>query len=194
KGGMAALRAALPGLYPNRRYVRSASRAQGPVLELFAPTRQRVPLHTKVRLLISFEDSPHHFELTGQVSYLRGSYGVSAEPGVGVSFEGDDKRLASEMIAFCAGKPIDQGTASRPPVQTQIRCRFLAGLHKVSGRVLDLSTGGLFVTAPRVPGIKVGAQLSLQLNPRIFGLWGKRVAVRVLWQGEKGGEYGFGAR
>src|SRR5689334_9965443 len=114
--------------YPTRRYVLSASRSEGGVLELFAPTHTKLPLGTPVRLMIDFGDSPHRFEVEGRVSFLRGgSYGVSPEPGLGISFDGDKKRLASEMLAFCAGKPLSQGTAARKRVRTQIRCRFVAG-------------------------------------------------------------------
>jgi hypothetical protein len=181
--------------FPTRRYVLSASRAEAGSLELFAPTHHKLLLSTPVRLVIDFGDTPHRFELVGRVSFLRsGAYGVTPEPGIGVSFEGEHKRWAAEMLAFCAGKPLDQGTAARRRVPTQIRCRVVAGPERVSGRVLDLSASGLFVSAPKAPAIKVGSNLLLHFNPGLFGIGGKRLEVRVLWQGEKGGFFGFGGR
>ena len=181
--------------YPTRRYVLSASRAQGSALDVFAPTHTRLPIGTTVRLAVGFGDSPQRFDLHGKVSYVRGgSYGISHEPGLGVTFESDDKRAASEMLAFCAGKPLSQGTASRKRVPTEINCRFKTGSHAVQGRVLDLSTSGLFVNSPKIPNLKIGSSIQVKLDPGWFGLGGQSVSVRIMWQGEKRGLYGFGGR
>jgi Tfp pilus assembly protein PilZ len=180
--------------FPNRRYVLSTSRAEGTNLELFAPTAQRVPLGRRVRLMVTFEDAPERFELTGKVVFHRGATRNRDEQGVGVSFEGDDKKRAAELLAFCAGRPAVQGTATWQRFVTRIRCKVEGGSEAYSGEVLDLSLTGLFVSMKKAPKFKAGAKLQVRLKPSTLSFWGKAMDVKVMWSGEKRGLIGFGGR
>ncbi|MFN0061036.1 MAG: PilZ domain-containing protein [Myxococcaceae bacterium] len=181
--------------YPNRRYVLTTALAEGQELSIFAPTQARLPVGAPVRLAIDFGDVAQRFSVTGTVSYLRGPrYGASEQLGLGVAFRGDDKKTVAEMLAFCSGKPLEQGTATKRRVPTQIRCRVDSGKYLLSAEVLDLSTAGLFIATPKNAKLKVGSEITVQLEPGFFGLGGQKVDVRIMWQGEKSGAYGFGAR
>lgn len=181
--------------FPTKRYVLVSARAEGASLTLFFPTSAAVSQGVLVRLRVSFADADRQFELAGKVIFLRGgSWGIGAEQGIGVAFTGEDKRIAAQMFAFCAGKPLQLGTATCRRVPTRIRCRLRADGKSVKAEVRDLSSGGAFVAGPFTKDLRVGSDLQIQLEPGWFGLGGKRLEMRVLWHGEKGGSPGFGGR
>ena len=181
--------------FPTKRYVLVSARAEGSSLSLFFPTPVPAAIGAPVRLKVSFGDAPEVFELEGHVNFQRGNtWGIGAERGLGVSFTGEDKRLAAQMFAFCAGKPLNLGTSSRRRVPTKIRCRIRANGKSLKAEVRDLSTGGAFIAGPVTKDLRVGSDLEIQLEPGWFGLGGKKLDLRVLWHGEKGGSPGFGGR
>jgi len=181
--------------FPTKRYVLVSARAEGANLTLFFPTAAPVAQGSLVRLSVSFGDADQQFELAGKVTFLRGTgWGLGAEPGIGVAFTGEEKRAAAQMFAYCAGKPLQLGTATRRRIPTRIRCRLRLGGKSVKAEVRDLSTGGAFVAAPVTKDLPVGSDLQIQLEPGWFGLGGKKLEIRVLWHGQKGGSAGFGGR
>src|SRR4051812_21596102 len=102
----------IPVRYPSKRYVLASARAEGGTLSVFAPTDHPIPIGTKVRLDITFADCDNTFDLSGSVAFQRGyGRGVGQDFGVGVTFDGAEKRAASQMLAFCAGRPVSEGTA-----------------------------------------------------------------------------------
>src|SRR5207253_3085587 len=88
--------------FPSRSEVVRASRSEGANLELFVPTRQRLPLGRQLRITVAFADVPEVFELSGRVAFIRAGTN-NAEAGLGVSFEGPAKQAALDMLAFCTG-------------------------------------------------------------------------------------------
>lgn len=182
-------------VYPSRRYVLARLRAEGPSLALFAPTDRFVPLGSRVELRIRFADCDAAYELTGTVTFLRQqARGLSQDIGIGVTFDGEDKRAAAQMIAFCAGRPPDVGTAQTPRKELQLSCVVRLGQRAMSAEVRDLSSSGAFVAATSLPGVRVGSELVLQIAPLFSTFGGRRLEARVMWIGNKQGRAGFGAR
>lgn len=146
-----------------------------------------------MRLEIVLADSGSEYTLQGRVRFRRAGT-REVEPGVSVAFEGDDKRLASEVLARWAGKDPRLGSASSVRRPTSIPCVVRLRDRRVVAEIKDLSSGGAFVTRSRAPAFPVGTEVVLQIEP-IFSRWGgKRLAARVVWLGEKHGERGFGMR
>lgn len=182
-------------VFPTRRHLLSSSRVDGSNLSLFVPSDRFPATGTPVRLLLSFADSDLRFELIGTVNFHRPvSRGPTQPTGIAVSFEGNDKRSASRMLALCAGKSSELGSASSPRYGKSIDCTLRVGTKKMHAQVRDLSTGGAFVVAPSVIRIRVGAEVEIELSGGFLGIGAKKLAARVVWCGEKYGATGFGAR
>ena len=181
--------------YATRRQALSNSRSSGGDLTLFIPTSVRAPLETMLAIKVTFKDCDATFNVVGKVSYLRlAARGTTQTTGVVVTFEGDHKKAASELLAFCAGRPLNEGTAGAPRRPAKFGCIVHTTRHALKAQVRDLSTTGAFVAAPEMRGFKEGMDVVLQLRP-LVGTWGgRKVEARIMWVGEKYGETGFGAR
>lgn len=144
---------------------------------------------------ITLDDSVLSFQLTGKVDAQRiPQAGSRLEAGLGIVFTGDQKRAAAHMLAACAGRSLDNGTAidSRQPVDLSCLVRF--GASKQKAAVKDVSQTGAFIGSPRLKGLHENLELTINISP-ILGLFGgRRLRARVIWVGEKKGIRGFGVR
>ena len=166
--------------YASRRALLSAARTEGAVLSLFVHGSEHVAAGAEVLLEISVEDL--RFELEGRVRLQRAG-------GLGIIFTGERKRLASQMLATCAG-------TSELDLRHQVDVRCLIDLHgtKLKGALKDVSCTGAFIRAPRLAELRGHAELTIQLDP-IFGFFGGSVLkARIVWVGEKKGVPGIGVR
>jgi hypothetical protein len=179
--------------FERRDKVVRVSRHEASELEIFFPSRQRVPLGRHVRVMVSFSDAPDQFELLGRVTFVRAGTTSGAEPGVGIAFEGDGRKEAAVLLAFCAGSAGMEEKAPAKRVRLRARCRIMVGAERYDGEVVDLSSSGVFVTAPKVPRLKVGSKVGLQFKAGLLR-WGPLLELRVMWHGEKRGVNGFGGR
>lgn len=185
----------LPVRYPHRGAALASSRAEGSNLTLFVPGWVNLAIGADVVLEITFGDSDLHFEIEGRVSFQRKlPAGPRQQPGLGFSFVGAQKRPAAQMIAQCAGRASEDGTAmgTRHPVTLSCLVKFNGG--NLPAEVKDLSNTGAFIGAPKVRGLREDEELTIHLEP-IFGRWGGQILkARVIWVGEKKGMAGFGVR
>ncbi len=183
--------ARVPVHFPLRRSALAAFRTEGARLSLFVPTTVIAEVNQPVELAVTFGDCSERFALLGKVRW-RPVAGQA--PQLGVEFEGPAKLPVAAMIAFCAGRPLEVGTAGKSRFQVTIPCRIRAGSRTLTGQVTDLSATGLYVAAPERSRIKASQELRVQLEPRWLGLKGEWVDVKVVWLGDKLGHAGFGAR
>lgn len=185
----------LPVRYPHRGAVLSNSRAEGTNLTLFVPGWVNLAIGADVILEITFSDSELHFEVEGRVSFQRKlPAGPRQQPGLGFCFVAHQKRPAAQMIAQCAGRALEDGTAmgSRHPVTVSCLVKFNGS--NVPAEVKDLSNSGAFIGAPKLRGLREDEELTIHLEP-IFGRWGGQVLhAKVIWVGDKKGIAGFGVR
>lgn len=180
--------------YPNRRALLASARTEGAVLSLFIPGSEHVAAGTDVTLAISIESTELRFELQGRVRLQLAGHGARTQPGLGVALVGDQKRAAAQMLAVCAGRSLDDGTALDSRHDVDVVC--LVDLHgtRLKGAVKDVSSTGAFIKAPRLSALRGEADVTIRLEP-LFGRWGGRVLkARVVWVGEKKGMPGFGVR
>jgi|APLak6261666879_1056058.scaffolds.fasta_scaffold00604_2 hypothetical protein len=180
--------------YPTRRALLSHARTETSTLSLFVPGSYPVIAGASVTLDITIAGTELNWVLEGKVRLQLSGYGARQDAGLGVVFTGPQKRQAAEMLAACAGRAPDAGTALDSRHEVEVRC--LVNLHgkKVRGSVRDVSSTGAFIRAPQVAAMRGNAELTIQLDP-LFGLWGGRVLkARVVWVGEKKGMVGFGVR
>ncbi len=186
-------RRSIPIVFPQRRSALAAFRTEGARLSLFVPTTVPAAIEEPVTLSVTFGDCPNWFELTGKVRWRRDSArGMSQGAGLGVEFEGTEKLPLAAMVAFCAGRPLEAGTAGKSRYQVRIPCRIRALDRTVEGEITDLSESGVYVAAKI--RVKPGLDLKLQLDPKWLGLGGDWVEMKVVWVGDKVGKAGFGAR
>jgi hypothetical protein len=179
--------------YASRRALLAAAKTERGTLTIFVPTSRSVMQGAHVRLTITFGDADERFEMEGLA--LSGSRKLSRE-GVGgflASFQGDHKRRASEMIAFCAQRPLFMGTASRERFIIRKNCQLKLADRQISGELRDLSQTGAFVVGSQFGKIKEGEPVWLKVAS-LFGMGGTWLEARVIWQGKKGEERGLGLR
>jgi hypothetical protein len=180
--------------YASRRTVLSSSKTEGGTLTLFVPTTQRVVQGARVRLTITFGDSDGRFELQGTALTWTQAGGRDGVGGFLASFQGDDKRRAAEMIAFCAQRPLSMGTALRERLALRKSCQLELANQQIAGELRDLSQTGAFVVGRRFGKLKAGEPVRLKVASGLFGLGGTWLDARVIWQGMKGEEQGVGLR
>lgn len=180
--------------YSSRRAVLFASKTEGGSLTLFVPTQQRIAPGERVRLAISLGDADERFELEGTAMTWTQASGRDGVGGFIATFQGDPKRRASEMIAFCAQRPRSMGTASRERLLLRKNCQLKLGNAQLAGEVRDLSQTGAFVVGRQFARVKAGEAVWLKVVGGLFGLGGTWLEAKVIWQGMKGEEQGVGLR
>ncbi len=183
----------IPVVFPQRRSALAAFRAAGSRLSLLVPLELPSPREELVNLSVGFGDCPERFELTGVVRRRHEAQGAGREPDLGVEFEGPARLPLAEMIAFCAGRPLEADDPGKSRFQVQIPCRIRSGEQDLDGEVADISATGLFAAARLPATVGPGSGLRLQLEPQWLGLLGQWVSVQVVWLGQKLGRPGFGA-
>ncbi len=181
--------------FSNKRAALASCRSSDGALSLFVPTSDPIPAGTEVGLLVTFGDTPERFDLLGTVTWRRAqARGLGLEPGVGIEFSGGEKYRAAKMLAFCAGRPLDAGTAFERRVTAQVPVWVRVGQSSITGQVRDLSSSGVFVAGSAFSRLARGTDLVLQLNKGWLGFGVKELKARVVWSGYKNGLFGFGAR
>lgn len=180
--------------YASRRSVLSSAKTDGGTLTLFVPTTQRVVQGAPVRLAISFGDSDKRFELQGTALTWTQAGGRDGVGGFLANFQGDDKRRAAEMIAFCAQRPLSMGTALRERLALRKSCQLKLANQQFSGELRDLSQTGAFVVSRQFGKLKAGEPVWLKVASGLFGMGGTWLEARVVWQGKKDEEPGVGLR
>lgn len=181
--------------YPTRRAVLASYRLDGTTLSLFVPTEAEVALGSPILLDVAFGDCSQEFTLRGRVTWRRAqARGVRLEAGLGIAFIGGEKFAPAQMLAFCAGRPLELGTSQDPRVEAAIPCKVELGKHQLRAHVRDISNGGAFISLKGISGLPVGREVTLRLEPGLFGWGGKILRAKVVWSGDKGGMPGFGAR
>ncbi len=180
--------------YASRRSVLSSSKTEGGTLTLFVPTTQRIAQGARVRLTITFGDGDERFEFQGTALTWTQAAGRDGVGGFLASFQGDDKRRAAEMIAFCAQRPLSMGTASRERLALRKSCQLKLANQQLPGQLRDLSQTGAFVVGRQFGKLKAGEPVWLKVASGLFGLGGTWIEARVIWQGMKGEEQGVGLR
>lgn len=178
--------------YPNRRALLASARTEGGSLSLFVPRSHDITVGALVLLDISVDGTALRFELEGIV---RGQLAAAGgRQGLGIVFTGPQKRPAAQMLATCAGRALDDGTALDSRHDVHVRCLVNLQGKKLKGALKDVSSTGAFIKATPLSNLRGDAELTIQLEP-LFGLWGgQTVKARVIWVGEKRGEPGFGVR
>jgi hypothetical protein len=180
--------------YASRRALLSSAKTERGALTLFVPTSRAILQGSPVRLTITFADSEGRFELEGHALTGGRAIGRNGEGGFLASFAGDHKRRASEMIAFCAQRPLSMGTASRERLAIRKSCQLKLAERQVSGELRDLSQTGAFVVGQQFGKVKEGDPVWLKVAGGLLGLGGTWLEARVVWQGKKDEEPGLGLR
>lgn len=183
----------LPVHFRSRRLLLSSARAEGAALTLGVPSETWLPEGTQVQVELSLEALERR-TLEGVVQASPPAAWERGGRQLTVLFRGEAKRQAAELFAFCAGRPPEMGTASRPRYRTAIRCRVNARALQLKAEVTDLSATGAFVALRAAPGVRAGDSVELVLGTNLLGIGGSPLEARVMWTGEKGGVPGLGLR
>lgn len=180
--------------YASRRALLSSAKTERGALTLFVPTTHRVAQGECVRLAVTLGDADGRFEFEGTALTWTQSAGRDGVGGFLANFVGDHKRLAAEMIAVCAQRPLSMGTASRERLMVRRTCQLKLTDVKIPGELRDLSQTGAFVVGRQFGKRKPGEPVWLKVEGGLFGLGGTWLEARVIWQGKKGEEPGLGLR
>lgn len=178
--------------FPNRRALLASARAEGSDLSLFALGANDIPTGSDVTVEITVANTALFFELQGRVRMqVAAPFG---RPGVGIAFGGPHKRAAAQMLAICAGRAADDGTALDSRHDVDVRCVVNVQGARVPGALRDVSNTGAFIGTRGHSVPQNDTELTIQLEP-LFGRWGGRtLKARVVWVGQKKGVAGFGVR
>lgn len=179
--------------YPNRRVALASYRSLRGELSLFVPTPLPVAPGEEVTVEVSFGDCAQTFALQGRVTWRRESArGLGQEQGLGIAFAPEQKFKAAKMLAFCAGRPAEAGTAGEQRFVADVPCAVVVGGRRLRGSIRDLSATGAFVGAPAT--LTRGTELAIHIRSGWLGLGQRELKARVVWSGAKNGVFGFGAR
>lgn len=180
--------------YASRRALLTASKTERGSLTIFVPTAHRVLQDSRVKLTVTFGDASERFELEAVALETTRRMGREGHGGFLAGFVGDHKRRASEVIAFCAQRPLSMGTASRERIAIRKNCQLKRGERQLPGELRDLSQTGAFIVGEGLGKIKEGENVWLKVADGLFGIGGTWLEARVIWQGIKGEERGLGLR
>ncbi len=181
--------------FHSRRAVLSSFRAEGTAITVFVPSCIPVETGAKIRLLVTVEGLEESFSLSGTVAWKRDSFaGNEREPGFGMHISPEEKDPAVRLLAMCANRPAEQGTAQEKRYPSGLRCTVIHGVHCSDARLCDLSASGAFVNMSRLTPIREGNEITLRLNTGILGFGNAVLKAKVVWRGKKGNKPGFGAR
>ena len=179
--------------YHSRRALLSAIKTEGSKLTLFVASEITLPVGSAVGLGVAIAGTNQTFDLFGTVMNHAWAGAGSRSSGLTVLFQGEDKKHAAEMVAFCADRPPAMGTANSERFRIEVRCKVKGAQASCKGTIVDLSRTGAFVATPKITrGMQTGAHLRVHLDPGIFGLGGTWVDAKVIWQGDKDTQTGFG--
>ena len=177
--------------YPSRRAVLSSVRSQGSKLMLFVASDAVFRVGSRVELRVTIAGTSQAFKLVGTVLDHAWAGHRSRASGLTVSFQGEDKKHAAEMVAVCADRPPAMGTANSWRVDLAVRCKVKGIRGSSKGVISDLSRTGAFI-ATEMPRLQPGSPLRVQLEPSVLGLVGAWLDAKVIWWGDKGGRPGLG--
>jgi len=179
----------------NRRQILAAARAEGNGIYLYFGTSNPPSLGSRVNLRLVLSDTSEVLNVTGVSHAHRNLHHLPGQrSGVELKFEGEAKRQVARMLARCAGRAEDLGTARNARIDSKLGCSIQLGSKILDGQVKDLSQGGAFVAAPQITRLRVGCEVVLKIRAGFLGLSVKRLRARVVWFGSKAGAAGFGAR
>lgn len=164
------------------------------MLSLFVPGQPTHAVGERVRLEISLADSPAVFTFEGTVRARFDTALTRQEPGLAVVLQGEAKKPVAEMVALCAGRPLEDGTALDSRAQLNVPCLLEFPHAQVRGVIRDVSNTGAFIGTTHLVDAAPGDEVTLKLAT-LFGRWGGHpLAARVVWSGRKYGVHGFGVR
>jgi hypothetical protein len=180
----------------SRRQVLSSSRADGNGLFLYFGTQVPPAIGMRVALKLAITDMSEVMNLDGVVHAHRNIHPLQQQKNGGfeLMFEGEAKRQVARMLARCAGKAEQLGTARNARVDSKLGCSIFLGARMLDGQLRDLSSGGAFVAAPQISKLRIGCEVTLKIRSGLFGLSAHKLRARVVWFGSKAGSVGFGAR
>lgn len=180
--------------FHSRRAVLSSFRAEGTAITVFVPSSILVEPGETIRLLITVEGLEESFSLSGTVAWKRDSLSAGREPGFGMHISPEEKDPAVRLLAMCANRPAEQGTAQEKRYPSGLRCTVTHGTRCLDARLCDLSASGAFINMSRLTPFREGNEITLRLNTGFLGFGDAVLKAKVIWRGRKGNKPGFGAR
>jgi hypothetical protein len=178
----------------SRRQLLAATRPEGNGLFLYFETLAPPAVTTSTCLRLEVTDTGEFLDIVGTVHSHRLLPLSGAMTGVELLFGGEAKRSLAMLVARCAGKPPEVGTARCPRLGKNLDCSLKLGSKTLPGFVRDLSASGAFIAAPSLTRVRVGAEVKVKLPGMLFGLGAPTLNAKVVWFGLKDGALGFGAR
>jgi uncharacterized protein (TIGR02266 family) len=157
---------------------------------LFVETSIACQVGEQIRLEIRFPDLPDGVILHGSVVWRRmaATWRSALKPGVGVRFADGQRGKRDFLLDFCTGEFAQLRKQGRR-VPVDFRAEVAGDGRSVSGRVKDLSRGGVFVETAnpleRGEGIEVDLYVDDSRPP-------DRLAGRVAWRRDFGPDAGMG--
>jgi hypothetical protein len=158
---------------------------------LFVASDVALTIGCSVQVRVAIAGTSQAFEFVGTVLDHAWAGHRSRASGLTISFQGEDKKRAAEMVAVCADRPPAMGTASSWRVELAVRCKVKGIRGSSKGVISDLSRTGAFI-ATEVSRLQPGSPLRVQLEPSVLGLVGAWLDAKVIWWGDKGGRPGLG--
>jgi uncharacterized protein (TIGR02266 family) len=157
---------------------------------LFVETTEPFEIGEEVDLVLVFPEIPEGLQLTGLVAWRRqpARWRSSLAPGIGVSFGDSNRSRVDFLLDYCRG----QLSAARKPgrrIPVDLRVDIVDESGPISGRVKDISRGGVFIVTDRHFNPDTVIELDLYLDQ---GGDPERYSGRVAWHRSSGGDSGMG--
>lgn len=144
---------------------------------------QHVTLHVKTRA------PARHFQLRGQIAWVRHKPGPHQPAGFGFDFGPEDEPARQRMLAFAREEIPSKFTRIEDRLQVQLQVRLVHDGIQRKEWLADLSTRGAFVRTWNP--LPVGAPVSMLLRPRL-SLLSMEIYAHVAWVRLAGEHAGMG--
>ena len=144
---------------------------------------ERLTLHVKTR-------SPgRHFQLLGQIAWVRHKPGPHQPAGFGFDFSPEDEPARQRMLGFARAEIPAKFTRIEDRLQVHLQVRLVHDGLQRKEWLADLSTRGAFVRTWNP--LPVGAAVNLLLRPRL-SLLSMEIPSHVAWVRLAGDHAGMG--
>lgn len=157
---------------------------------VFVETTEPFEIGERVALLLLFPEIPEGLQLSCEVAWRRqpAKWRSSLAPGIGVAFGTANRSRVEFLLDYCQG----QLSAARKPgrrIPVDLRVDIVDEAERISGRIKDISRGGVFIVTDRQFNLDALVELDLYLDNEDSP---ERYKGRVAWHRSSGNDAGVG--
>lgn len=157
---------------------------------MFVSTNDDFEQGERVKLVLVFPEIPEGLKLDGEVAWRRqpARWRSSLEPGIGLSFGNANRSRVEFLLDYCRGE-LSAARKSGRRIPVDLPVDILDSAQRISGRIKDISRGGVFISTDRSFHRDAVIEMDLYLESEAAP---ERYAGRVAWLKDGAEDFGVG--